>query len=391
MSQEELITTKILQMKEFFLGRGFGYDEALRAAIAYYSEQEPPEALPWPPKGMGVDLMPQINPLQVPDTGSPPYFMPNTEGTTEPYPTFPTPDPLGAVKTNEPIYDPSGSNIGHTYQIANHKAQGDDTNWLGLQTHIPAQPPTLGVVPWNTQQIVQPWRYNIEDSGINPAIPNIAIYPSGQFNETYQKPLKMIQEAIAQVRSEFQWLSDDYLMRAKAMAQEAGGVLYLVRASQEAVTDHRSEGEPYRRLLAGDELLGMARTAIGHGMDINHNTDWRTEAIILDSEYDPNSRSIQMLILETDAEINQMIANQQITAVSINGGSPRMESIEPCIHNCTTGDCELCVVPRGVVLGEQDDIALTWVVTAPQGVMWRGQPIAYAEPGVKSTIIEPVT
>ena len=499
MSQEELIITQILQMKEFFLGRGFGYDESLRAAIAYYSEQEPPEALPWPPRGMGVDLMPQINPLQVPDTGSPPVFQPNFEGNTQPYPTFPTPDPLGAVKTHNPKYDLNGSNIGHTFQIENHLAQGDQTNWLGLQTHIPAEPPTLGVIPWNVQQMIPPWNYNIEDPGINPNVPNIAIYPSGQFNETepdlqeyvyqnhdssdicykfagqifdmndrshrpvppseglgytnthpqcicywqptgeitatpaegkplsdiqsvhhkiggrshagtlhkvfkdgdlsqraghrnyYQKPLKMIQEAIAQVRSEFQWLSDDYLMRAKMMAQEAGGVLYLIRASQEAITDHRAEGEPYRRLLSGDELLGMARTAIGHGMDINHNPEWKTDAIILDSEYDTNSRSIQMLILETDAEINQMIANQQITAVSINGGSPRQESIEPCIHDCTTGDCELCVVPRGVVLGEQDDIALTWVVTTPQGIMWRGQPIAYAEPGVKTTIIEPVT
>lgn len=498
MSQEELITTKILQMKEFLLGQGIPHMEAERAAIAYYSEAEPPFANPWPPRGMGLDLMPQINPLQVPDTGSPPYFQPNTEGTTEPYPTFPTPDPLGAVKTNEPIYDPSGSNIGHTYQIANHKAQGDDTNWLGLQTHIPAQPPTIGVVPWNTQQMIEPWSYNIEDPGINPDIPNIAIYPSGQFNETepdlqeyiyqnhdnsdicnsfagkvfdmnerghrpvppseglgytnthpncicywkpsgeiepskvnkvpvlhlqtihrkigakshegtlhkvkkdgelsqrtghrnyYRKPLKMIQEAIAQVRQEFGWLGDDYLMRAKAMAEEAGGKLYLVRASQETITDHRAEGEPYRRLLGGAELRGMARTAITHGMDINHNPMWRTQAIVLDSEYDEITKSIQMIILETDPEVNQFIANQQITAVSINGGSPREELVEPCINGCTDDTCELCVVPRGVVLGEQDDIALTWVVTDPRGIFWKGQRIPFAEPGVKSTIIQPI-
>jgi len=156
MSQEELIQTRILQMKEYLLGRGFSYVEAERAAIAYYSQIEPPNALAWPGEVTGIDLMPQINPLQVPDTGSPPYFQPNTEGTTEPYPTMPTPDPLGAVKTNEPKYYSSGSNIGHTYQIANHQAQGDPTNWLGLQTHIPAFPPTLGVVPWNVQQTIPP-------------------------------------------------------------------------------------------------------------------------------------------------------------------------------------------------------------------------------------------
>jgi hypothetical protein len=174
------------------------------------------------------------------------------------------------------------------------------------------------------------------------------------------------------------------------MSQAAGGKLYLIRATQSTITDHRPEGEPYRRLLAGDELLGMARTAIGHTMDINHNPEWKTQAVILDSEYDPATQSIQMLILERDPEINQMIKAQQITAVSINGGSPRNETVEPCDHGCRDGSCELCVVPRGVVLGEQDDIALTWVVTAPQGVFYKGQAIPKAEPGVKSTIIQSV-
>ena len=499
--QEELITSKILQMKEFLLGRGYPYEEALRAAIAYYSEQEPPNALPWPPRGMGVyDLMPQINSLQVPDTGYPPYFQPNTEGTTEPYPTLPTPDPLGAVKTNNPIYDLSGSNIGHTFQIENHLAQGDDTNWVATGNDLNSEPPTLGVVPWNTQQTIQPWRYDIEDSQMEPFhLPPIAILPSGMLNETievelmeyiyqnhdssdicykfagqifdmndrahrpvppseglgytnthpncicywkptgeitatpaegqplldiqsihhkiggrahagtlhkvkidgdlsqrpgtrnyYQKPLKMIQEIIANVRSEFKWLSNDYLSKAKQIAESEGGKLYLIRATQSTITDHRSEGEPYRRLLAGDELLGMARTAIGHGMDINHDPLMRTQAVILDSEFDERTQSIQMLIMEMDPEINQMIVAGQITAVSINGGSPRAETVEPCDHGCTDGSCELCLVPRGVVLGESDDIALTWVITAPQGVFYKGQPIPYAEPGVKTTIIQPV-
>ena len=169
----------------------------------------------------------------------------------------------------------------------------------------------------------------------------------------------MVQEAIAQVRHEFVWLGEDYLMRAHAMAQQAGGRLYLIRASQETITDQGAEGEPLRRLLGGDELKGMARTAIGHGMDINHNPAYKTEAIVLDSEYDEATRSIQMLVLETDDEINQLIMNGQITAVSINGGSPRTETIEQC--DAVTG--EMCVVPKGVVLGEQDDIALTWVVS----------------------------
>lgn len=493
MSEETL--TKILQMKEYLLSRGIPHEEAQRAAMAYYEEQEP--ISDWPPKVTGLDLMPQINSL-VPDTGSPPYFQPNTLGTTEPYPTNPTPDPLGSVKTNDPIYSLNGSNIGHTFNIANTQYQGDDTNWIGTANNLASQPPTLGVEPWTTQA-TQPWRYDIEDSQMQPLdLPAISIQPSGQFNEVepsymeyiyqnhdqddvcydfagkifdmnnvanrpvppseglgystthpncicywkstgeikadsltptaladiqtvhrkigakshygslhkikpdggmsqrtghrnyYRKPLKMIREALAQVRQEFGWLTEDYLERSKAMAQESGGVIYLVRASQEAITDHRAEGEQYRRLLAASELMAMSRTAIGHGMDINHNPEWRTGATILDSEFDPYTKSIQMLIMETDPEINQLIANGQITAVSINGGSPRSETVGPCDGSCNDGSCEICVIPRGVILGELDDIGLTWVVTDPRGIVWHGNLIPHAEPGVKTTIIQPV-
>jgi len=449
----------------------------------------------WPGDVTGMDLMPQINHYQVPDTGSPPYFQPNTLGPTEPYPSNPTPDPMGAVRTNNPQYYQTGSNIGHTYNIINPPYQGDDQNWLGLANDVGSETPTVGVQGFNFQKSVPEWRYNVEDSQMNPSeLPPIAIYPSGMFNETepqlmeyiyqshdnddicaryggktfdmndrghrpvppseglgytnthpncqcywkptgavqaseidpialaksqtihrkigakahagtlhkvkkegelsqrtghrnyYRKPLKMMREAIMQVRQEFGWLTDDYITKAKALAQANNGVLYLVRASQETITDHRGEGEQYRRKLDGMELMAMARTAIGHGMDINHNPEWRTGAMVLDSEYDFATRSIQMLIIEADPEINQMVLNGQITAVSINGGAPRTETIEPC--DPVTG--ELCNVPRGVILGEMDDIALTWVVTDPRGIMWQGIQIPFAEPGVKTTGIQPV-
>ncbi len=512
MSEEQKIT-KILQMKEFLIGQGIPYGEAERAAIAYYNTPEPPNAEEWPGPVTGLDLMPQLNSLQVPDTGSPPYFQPNTTGTTEPYLTIPTPDPLGSVKTENPTYSLEGSNIGRTYQLENPPFQGDMTNWGATANKPESQPPTLGVEPFSVFVDSAPWKWPIEGQSNPPNTTPTIIPPSGQFNETltldlpadtilkeahdnalmeyvyqshdssdvcakfagkifdmndrshrpvppseglgytnthpncmcywkatgkteadktdpaalidiqsvhrkigqrshngnlhkvkkdgdlsqrsghrnyYQKPLKMIQEAIAEVRHEFGWLSDDYLTKAKGLAESQGGVLYLIRATQEAITDHRVEGEPYRRLLAATELLSMARTAVGHGMDINHNPEWRTGATILDSEFDPMTKSIQMIIMETDPEINQMIELGQITAVSINGGSPRVENVEQCDHSCTDGSCELCVVPRGVILGELDDIGLTWVVTDPRGIFWRGMKIPVAEPGVKTTIIQRV-
>jgi len=197
-----------------------------------------------------------------------------------------------------------------------------------------------------------------------------------------------IKESIGKIRHQMRWLSDEYLTKAKETAMNNNGVLYLIRAATETITDHRSEGEQYRRKLAGKELNAMARTAVGHGMDINHNPDYATGGIIADSEYDNIRKEIQMLVIETDPQINQYIADGSISAVSINGGNPRTQSIEPCFEGCTGPECELCNVPQGVVLAEIDGIGMTWVVTAPQGIIWRGNHIPNAIPGIKDTVIE---
>jgi len=197
-----------------------------------------------------------------------------------------------------------------------------------------------------------------------------------------------IKESIGKIRHQVKWLSDEYIAKAKETAKSNNGVLYLIRAALETITDHRSEDEKYRRKLAGKELNAMARTAVGHGMDINHNPDHTTGGLIVDSEYDPHRKEIQMLVIETDPQVNQYIANGSISAVSINGGNPRSQSIEPCFDGCVDGACELCNVPQGVILAEVDGIAMTWVVTANQGIMWKGEHIASATPGIRDTIIE---
>ena len=95
-----------------------------------------------------------------------------------------------------------------------------------------------------------------------------------------------------------------------------------------------------------------------------------------------------MIINEQEPQILDAINKQIITAVSINGGQPRDEKIE--CPDCDNGNCECFIVPEGVVLGEQDNIALTWVVSAPNGLMWRGNSIPHAQPGVRTTIIQRV-
>ena len=204
----------------------------------------------------------------------------------------------------------------------------------------------------------------------------------------HRLPRKALQEAITNLRNEFAWLTDDYIESARDLAKDAEGTLYLVRAASESITDHRGEGEPYRRKLSSDELNSMTRTAIGKSMDINHQPEFETDATILDAEFDTKRKEIQMLVVERDPEINKAITNGKITAVSINGGMPRSESVEPCDHNCESGSCELCLVPKGVVLGEIDNIGMTWVVSDPDGLYWNGHFVASAEPGIKVTKIE---
>ena len=213
------------------------------------------------------------------------------------------------------------------------------------------------------------------------------IFPDGHLSQRtmYRNP---IHEAILGLREQFGWLSPEYLQNAGNYAKRAGGRILLVKASEATITDHRTEGEPYRRRLTEDEMMRTARTATGKDMDINHIPEFRTDSTdIIDSEYDDKSATIQMLIHESDPEILNAIENETISAVSINGGPPRTQDIGPCEDHCEA-DCELCSIPRGVVLGESDNIALTYVVTDPRGFFYKGQLIPPANPGVKTTAIE---
>ena len=227
-------------------------------------------------------------------------------------------------------------------------------------------------------------------SCMNTTLPSVTLDLSPKLRVDYLQPKKSLQEAISNLRSEFNWLDDDYIKGAKKLADDANGVLYLVRAAGETITDHRSEGEPYRRKLSADELNSMTRTAIGKSMDINHQPELEVEATILDAEFDKNRKEIQMIIIVKDPQINNAIDDGKITAVSINGGMPRSEKIESCDNNCIDGNCELCVVPKGVVLGELDGIGMTFVVTDPRGLYWNGRFVPSAEPGIKTTKIEEI-
>jgi len=378
------LVEQAIQMEHELLSRGVPEEEVHRAVAAYFAEREPPVALDWPGPVTGYDLAAPINNIIVPDTGQPNTFFQGLPRDVQPYPT-PNVSPYGIGSTPQPypsFLSPDPNSVGGQstiYDVKNNPAP-ESANWVGLANDVNSEPSMHGEHGFNVAKSIPEWRYPIEQSQMYPlTIPDIIIPPSGT------NPL---QEAITKLRSQFRWLSEDYIANAKKLAEESDGELYLIRAASETITDHRGEGEPYRRKLSGEELNSMARTAIGKSMDVNHQPEFETDATILDVEFDKNRKEIQMLVIERDPQINKAISNGTISAVSINGGMPRSESIEPCNHGCESNNCELCLVPKGVVLGELDGIAMTWVITNPDGLYWNGHHVPSAEPGIKTTKIE---
>jgi len=565
------VAQKVIQMEHELLSRGIPEEEVHRTVVAYFSQPEPPPAMPWPGPVTGLDLAGNVNPVIVPDTGEPLTDFTGLPNDVQPYPTSNV-SPYGIGSSSQPYQsfftpDPNSlGNLSNTYDVLNYPTPSS-SNWIGTASDVNSQPSMHGEHGYNVQSTIPPFPKNYEGLHSDSQIHSKGIEPSGaiieakkddtkkklltllgkwtillggvvaidqiikkyldsetdepleivaEFNyhghdnddecakysgkrfnilETHNRPVipseklgyttthpnckctwdvkpnakpffnnltkkerneidgieshikdaakkgelhkvskdgklskkttsknplkelctcmnvtlpqfnlslpkrtesginqrlhrKALQEAITNLRSEFEWLNDDYISNAKKLANEAGGELYLVRAAGEAITDHTGEGEPYRRKLSSEELNAMARTAIGKGMDINHQPEFETDATILDVEFDKNRKEMQMLVVERDPQIIDAIDNGKITAVSINGGMPRSESIEQCNSNCNDKNCELCLVPKGVVLGELDGIAMTWVVTDKNGLYWNGHHVTSAEPGIKFTKIE---
>jgi len=263
------------------------------------------------------------------------------------------------TETNEDPYTATGSKL------------NSEPSMHGLEGHLSTNPTVMGY----------------ENENPNPDELVFDIPP------LYNKETRnLIRETIGELSTQFNWMTGDYLQRVSELGRNVGGRFVLVRASAEAITDHRSQGEPYRRLLKGDELAQLTRTGIGKSTDINHLhkedpvtkiviDDYKVDSDVLDAEYDPTRRESQMLVHLRDPEIIHYIETGEIDSVSINAGLPRHMHTE-----CDTGEC--FVVPRGLVLGELDDIAFTWVVNNPQGVVWRGRHIPPAVAGVKVTKLE---
>ena len=160
------------------------------------------------------------------------------------------------------------------------------------------------------------------------------------------------------------------------------GRFILAVVSGDSYTDHRIEGEDYRRHWTKEELMQNIRTAKHKLTDINHM--WQKKdpmsGLIFDANWNSKTDRGEMAIWESDPDILNAIRNDIITAVSINTGKPRSNE-----KNCSSGEC--FTEAKGTILGEENNVALAFIVTDPAGFKYNGQTIPAMPPGMKFTKI----
>lgn len=216
------------------------------------------------------------------------------------------------------------------------------------------------------------------------------VWQDGKLSKRTRKSNPLIRETIESLQGQFNWITPEYVQKIQTLQQKTGGIFLLIRAAAETFTDHRGEGiEPYVRKLTADEIMQFGRTGIGKESDINHlaselgDDHYRTDGRVLDAEFDPLRKELQILHYERDPEIIEYLRRGDIQEVSINAGRPRTMEIEPC--ESPEGKC---MIPRGLILGELDGIAFTYVVSNPKGIMYHGRFIPKATAGVRTTALE---
>lgn len=199
---------------------------------------------------------------------------------------------------------------------------------------------------------------------------------------------------IKQNPSAFPWVTEEAMQQMYKEGKLNSGKYIMIEAGKPQITDHRIEGETLRRIITPDILKKLTYTAIRKGADINHLYPKRNpnSGVVVDSEFNDETETPEFLYFETDEEILNGIRSGFIEAVSINGGPARsykvINDVGDEVQNpgvqCATGECFR--LGEGIILGEQDNIAFTFVVTKP-GWRYNGKMIQPTEPGIKSTTI----
>lgn len=204
-----------------------------------------------------------------------------------------------------------------------------------------------------------------------------------RITKEYLRPLEEAVNYRKKAPAEFNWIGKETIasMQKHADSKNEKGRFILAVVSGESYTDHRIEGkDKHRRHWTEDELRQNIRTGKGKLMDINHLLPKKDpySGGIFDANWNETTKRGEMILFEQDEEILKAIRNDIITAVSINSGPPRSMDL-----NCDSGECLL--EPKGTHLGNHNNIALSYVVTAPEGFTYNGQWLYPLPPGMKIT------
>jgi len=210
--------------------------------------------------------------------------------------------------------------------------------------------------------------------------------------EALNKAILYREAIISQNPDDFHWIDEEAMKEMIMEGKKGKGKYILLKAAEAATTDHRVEGESYQRIITPELLKKLTYTAIRKGSDINHTYPKRdiNSGAVIDAEFNDKTGFSEFIYFETDPEILQGIADGYIDSVSINGGAARSYKIIDGAGNqmdnpdiqCSTGECFR--LGEGIILGEKDNVAFTWVVTRP-GWRYNGRMIPHTVPGVKTT------
>lgn len=172
--------------------------------------------------------------------------------------------------------------------------------------------------------------------------------------------------------------------RLKQISESGQGKFLLIQALHPMVTDPFHIGHGSRRFTV-KELMKSAYTALGKGMNINHEVHLKPtfKHLILDGEFNELNNTLEYIVYEEDPEVLRLIREGFITKVSMQG-NPRREPVK--CDACGTDNCVCEKVPEGIIWGEGTNEAIAYVTTK-EGANYYGLPLKAEVPGDWNTSI----
>lgn len=176
----------------------------------------------------------------------------------------------------------------------------------------------------------------------------------------------------------FSWLPNS-IEKLKEIGAKNRGKFILVEGLHPMTTDPLNIGHGARE-YSESAVMKATMTAINKKMNINHETSLRPDRIhvITDGDYNEETKTAEYVLYEEDEEILELIRNEFITHVSMQGAPSR--PLKKQCDSCGTGKCICKDIIEGLIFGDDKGEAMAYVVTK-DGAKYRGVPLQAAPPG----------